>query len=203
MRVSQVTENQLLIVISGPSGVGKDSVVRRLKQREPSLYFVVTATTRPPRKGEVDGQDYLFVSRTSFNNMVVKNEFIEHAVVYGERKGVPKNQVEAAWASGQDVVMRLDVQGASEIRNLYPDSLLIFLTTNTELELENRLLARKSETPEGLKLRVATAVREMESVDEFDYCIVNADEMLDETVDVILAIIKAERHRVQKPNVLL
>lgn len=198
-----MTENQLLIVISGPSGVGKDSVVRRLQQREPSLCFVVTATTRPPRKGEVDGQDYLFVSRTSFNNMVVKNEFIEHAVVYGERKGVPKNQVEAAWASGQDVVMRLDVQGASEIRKLYPDSLLIFLTTNTESELESRLLARKSETPEGLKLRVATAVREMESVDEFDYCIVNADEMLDETVDVIVAIIKAERHRVQKPNVLL
>ena len=198
MRVSQVTENQLLIVISGPSGVGKDSVVRRLKQREPSLYFVVTATTRPPRKGEVDGQDYLFVSRTSFNNMVVKNEFIEHAVVYGDYKGVLKQQIEDAWSTGLDVVMRLDVQGAARIKKIFPAAVSIFLTTGTQEELENRLLSRKSETGQTLKLRVATAREEMEKVHEFDYSILNVDDKLDETVDAILAIVRAEHHKIGK-----
>ena len=187
-----------MIVISGPSGVGKDSVVRRLQQCNSSLHFVVTATTRLPRQGEVDGHDYFFVSRSRFKEMIDKKELIEHAVVYGDYKGVPKQQVEDAWSTGLDVVMRLDVQGAARIKKIFPAAVSIFLTTGTQEELENRLLSRKSETGQTLKLRVATAREEMEKVHEFDYSILNVDDKLDETVDAILAIVRAEHHKIGK-----
>ena len=192
-----------MIVISGPSGVGKDSVVRRLQQCNSSLHFVVTATTRLPRQGEVDGHDYFFVSRSRFKEMIDKKELIEHAVVYGDYKGVPKQQVEDAWSTGLDVVMRLDVQGAARIKKIFPAAVSIFLTTGTQEELENRLLSRKSETGQTLKLRVATAREEMEKVHEFDYSILNVDDKLDETVDAILAIVRAEHHKIGKWMVLM
>ena len=187
-----------MIVISGPSGAGKDSVVRRLQQRDSSPHFVVTATTRLPREGEVDGHDYFFVSRLRFREMIDKNELIEHAIVYGDYKGVPKQQVQDAWSTGLDIVMRLDVQGAAKIKTIYPAAVSIFLTTGTQGELERRLLSRKSETGQTLKLRVATARKEMKKVHEFDYSILNVDDRLDETVDTILAIVCAEHHRIRK-----
>jgi guanylate kinase len=186
----------LLIVISGPSGVGKDTVLQRMQERRLPFHFVVTATTRPPRPGEVHGQDYFFMSNDEFAEMIEKKELLEWAFVYNDYKGIPKQQVRQALASGKDVVMRLDVQGAAKIRSLTEAAVLIFLTTHSEEELVARLRARKTETPEGLRLRIATARQEVRRMPEFDYFVVNQDMALDDTVDKIIAVIEAEHSRV-------
>lgn len=193
----------LLIVISGPSGVGKDTVIDRMKDRNLPFHFVVTATTRPPRSDEIDGVDYIFLSSDEFAEMIEQDELLEHAIVYNDYKGIPKAQVREAMNSGKDVVMRVDVQGAASIRSMYPDALLIFLTTRNEQELENRLNPRKTETPEGLKLRIATARQELRRIKEFDYVVVNPEDHLEEAVDTIEAIIRAEHARVTPRKVSL
>ena len=193
----------LLIVISGPSGVGKDTVIQRMQERNLPFQFVVTATTRPPRPNEVHGEDYFFYSNAKFAEMIKKGELLEHAIVYNEYKGIPKAQVRDALASGKDVVMRLDVQGAETIRMLCPDSLLIFLSPQDEAEMVERLHLRKTESPEGLKLRIATAQQEMTHLNSFDYVVINRELHLDETVDTIISIIVAEHHRVNQRMVTL
>ena len=193
----------LLIVISGPSGAGKDTVMQRMKERGLPFHFVVTATTRPKRANEVHGRDYWFVSKEEFARMIDEDELIEHAIVYGDYKGIPKQQVREALASGKDVVMRLDVQGAETVRKLAPEALLIFITTDSEDELVQRLETRKTETADSLAIRIATARKELKRVQAFDYVIVNRDFQLDETVDRIRAIIDAEHHRVNPRKVTL
>jgi len=193
----------LLIVISGPSGAGKDTVMQRMKERGLPFHFVVTATTRPKRANEVHGRDYWFVSKEEFARMINEDELIEHAIVYGDYKGIPKQQVREALASGMDVIMRIDVQGAETVRRMAPEALMIFLTTNNEEELVQRLETRKTETVDSLAIRIATARKELKRVDAFDYVIVNHDFRLDETVDVIRAIINAEHHRVKPRKVTL
>jgi guanylate kinase len=121
-------QEPLIIVISGPSGVGKDTVIQRMKERNLPLHFVVTAATRLPRPNEVNGRDYFFYSHDEFAEMIEKGELLEHAIVYNDYKGIPKDQVRDAISSGKDVIMRLDVQGAATIRRLCPDALMIFLT---------------------------------------------------------------------------
>ena len=193
----------LLIVISGPSGVGKDSVVTRMAKKKLPFYFVVTATTRPPRVDEDHGVDYFFFSKDQFAEMIEQDELLEYAIVYDDYKGIPKSQIREAFNSGKDVVMRLDVQGAATIHEIYPEALLIFLVTGTEEELENRLRKRRTENPEGMKLRIATARQEVKRVVEFDYVVENRDSKLDEAVNVIEAIINAEHHRVKHRKVIL
>jgi guanylate kinase len=193
----------LLIVISGPSGVGKDTVINKMKERKLPFHFVVTATTRQPRSAEVEGVDYIFLSSDDFAEMIEQGELLEHAFVYNDYKGIPKAQVREAMNSGKDVIMRVDVQGAATVRAMYPDALLIFLTTRNEEELENRLKARKSETPEGLKLRIATARRELRRIKEFDYVVVNPEDHLEAAVDTIEAIIRSEHARVKPRKVSL
>ncbi len=193
----------LLIVISGPSGVGKDTVIQRMIERNLPFHFVVTATTRPPRPNEVHGKDYFFYSRTEFAEMIKNGELLEHAVVYDDYKGIPRAQVHDALASGKDVVMRLDVQGANTIRSLFADALLIFLSPQDEAEMVNRLHGRKTESTEGLQLRIATAKHEMSSIAFFDYIVINREFHLDETVDTIISIIVAEHHRVKPRKITL
>jgi guanylate kinase len=193
----------LLIVLSGPSGVGKDSVLIRMKERGMPFHFVVTATTRLMRPNEVDGLDYFFVSSDEFARMIEANELLEYAIVYNDYKGIPKKQVRDALASGKDVIMRIDVQGAATIRKLVPNVVLIFLTTESEEDMVQRLQARQTETPEGLKLRIATARQELKRAHEFDYVVINKQSCLDETSDDIFAIITAEHHRVIQRKVTL
>lgn len=193
----------LLIVISGPSGVGKDSVVQRMKDRDLPFHFVVTATTRPKRPEEVHGVDYFFLSREEFDRMIEQDELLEHALVYSDYKGIPKQQVRQALASGKDVVMRIDVQGAETIRNLCPEALLIFLSTRSEDELVQRLQARRTENPDELRLRLETIHQELEQVRLFDYYVINAENELDATVDTILAIILAEHQRTNPRQVII
>ena len=193
----------LLIVLSGPSGVGKDTVLQRMKELQLPFHFVVTATSRPKRKGEIDGVDYFFVSADDFVAMIERDELLEHALVYDEHKGIPRQQVRDAFASGQDVIMRIDVQGAETICQLYPEALLIFLSTQNEGELIARLKARRTESEEKLQLRIKTAREELHKVELFDYYVVNADDQLDATVDAILAIIASEHRRTNPRQVRL
>src|SRR4030065_1051005 len=137
----------LLIVISGPSGVGKDTVIQRMKERNLPIHFVVTAATRPPRPNEINGRDYFFYSHDQFAEMIEKGELLEYAIVYNDYKGIPKAQVRDALSSGKDVIMRLDVQGAATIRRLCADALMTFLTVKDEKDMVRRLQQRKKEDP--------------------------------------------------------
>lgn len=194
----------LLIVISGPSGVGKDTIARALIDERPDdFYFVVTATTRPVRAGEVHGVDYYFVSNDEFARMIEENELLEYAVVYNDYKGIPKQHIREALASGKDVIMRVDVQGAATVRKLIPNAIHVFLTTESESELVKRLTERKSETAEGLSLRIAAARQEMKRVQEFDYWVVNREGQQDEAVHHILSIIDAAHCRVEQAPIVL
>jgi guanylate kinase len=193
----------LLIVISGPSGAGKDTVMQRMQERGLPFHFVVTATTRPKRANETQGRDYFFVSKEEFARMINEDELIEHAIVYGDYKGIPKQQVREALSSGKDVVMRIDVQGAETVRKMAPQALMIFITTDSEEELVQRLKTRKTETADSLAIRIATARKELKRVEAFDYVVVNRDFHLDTTVDTIRAIIEAEHHRVTPRKVTL
>lgn len=188
----------LLIVISGPSGVGKDEALKAMKTNGLSFHFVVTATTRPRRTTEIDGEDYHFISVAEFAEMIDQGELLEYALVYGDYKGIPKQQVRAALASGQDVVLRIDVQGARTIRKLVPDAILIFMVAESVAELERRLRERKSEPADLLKIRIATAREEMRLAADFDFVVVNRRDRLNVTVDTITAIIRAEKHRVAR-----
>ncbi len=194
----------MLIVISGPSGVGKDTVLHMMEERgSQPFHFVVTATTRPIREGEVHGVDYFFISSDEFASMIENDELLEYAIVYNDYKGIPKQQVRDALASGKDVIMRLDVQGAATVRKMAPEAVLIFLTTESEEELVSRLRARKTESSEGLNLRIATARQELKRINEFDYVVINRDDQLDAAVDTIQAIIHAEHHRTHPRKVNL
>jgi len=186
----------LLVVISGPSGVGKDSVLRGLREQGLPFRFVPTMNTRPKRSDEVDGVDYFFVTTEEFVTLLEQGELLEHAIVYGDYKGIPKKPIREALNSGQDVVLRVDVQGAATLKRLIPQAIFIFLTTPTEEELVQRLLKRKTESPESLRIRIATAREEMLRIPEFDYVVVNHDDQLDETVQDVIGIIRAEHCRV-------
>jgi guanylate kinase len=193
----------LLIIISGPSGVGKDAVIRSLQQRKLPMHFVVTMTSRSPRDGEVEGVDYLFVSREKFQELIAQEAFLEYALVYNDFKGIPKSQIRDAIASSKDVILRVDVQGAQTLRRLCPEAVLIFLIPTNQKEWLQRLRNRQTETAETLALREKTAVQELEHLAKFDYVVVNAQNHLDETVDTIVAIINAEHHRVHPRKVSL
>lgn len=195
-KLKQPEHAPLLIVISGPSGIGKDTVVDGMKDRDLPFHFVITATSRAPRDYEVDGRDYFFYSEETFEKMIENDEFLEYAWVYSNYKGVPKCQVQKALESGKDVVMRLDVQGAQTVHNLCSDAILIFLTAKDKAEWLQRLRDRRSETEEELALRIETAQKEYETLKIFDYIVLNQQDHLDQTLDVIESIITAEHHRV-------
>jgi guanylate kinase len=185
----------LLVVISGPSGVGKDATIQRMKERGFPCHFVVTATTRPRRPNEIDGVDYHFVSEATFAAMIVKGELLEHALVYGQYKGIPKAEVRSDLVSGQDVVMRVDVQGAATVRQIVPPAVTIFLTAESEEALIERLRRRRTEDGAQLRRRIETARAELRRAGEFKYRVVNRECALDETVDQVIAIMWAEKCR--------
>jgi guanylate kinase len=192
----------LILVISGTSGIGKDAVLKGMKEKDPSLHFVITATSRAPRPGETNGVDYFFLSREEFEQRIARGEFIEHAMVYQDYKGIPRPQVEEALRCGKDVIFRLDVQGAATIRKLYPEAILVFLVPNTTEEWYDRLCDRGSETPDSLKIRVDTAIREVAQIDLFDYVVLNAQDRLDAAVEDILHILQVEHMRVHSRKIL-
>ncbi|MCL4490032.1 MAG: guanylate kinase [Chloroflexi bacterium] len=193
----------LLVVVSGPSAVGKDAALTRMRELNYPFYFLVTNTTRPKRPEEVEGVDYHFVTREQFQEMEGNGDFLEHAVVYGYDYGNSRRQVREALARGLDVIMRIDVQGAATIKRLVPDAVFIFLLPPTLDKLERRLRKRRTEPEEYLRLRVHAARLEMSEMDKFDYVIVNEDDALDDTADLIYSIIRAEKCRVKPRQIVV
>lgn len=193
----------LLVVISGPSGVGKDSILMRMRDIGFLFHFVVTATSRPMRPGERDGYDYHFVSKERFEEMIAREELLEWAEVYGHYKGIPKSEVRQAISSGRDVILRIDVQGAATIKRMAPEAVLVFLAPGSIDELRARLQWRRTESLDQMEQRLQLAQREMEAVDQFEYVVINREDHLDDAVGQIRAIIVAEKHRVRPPRVTL
>lgn len=185
----------LVIVISGPSGVGKDALLVRMRERGEPFAQPVTMTTRAPRPQEIDGRDYLFVTRDAFERLIADGELLEHAEVYGNLYGVPRAQLRDALASGSDVLMRVDVQGAATLRRLLPGAVFIFLIPDVPSRLEEHLRERTYEHDDARRRRLATAEAELAARDQFDYVVTNVEGDLDGTVDRVLAIAAVERAR--------
>ena len=188
----------LLVVLTGPSAAGKDSVLSRLKPLLPHAHFAITATTRSPRGNERDGVDYYFVSEAEFRRMVDRGDMLEHALVYGDHKGVPKAPIREALSRGRDVLMRTDVQGARYIKTVVPGVITIFVTIPSIAELTRRLLERGSDSKEQADLRMRIATSEMECAGEFDYTVVNDE--LDRCAAEVRDILQRERQRLGRPT---
>jgi guanylate kinase len=184
----------LLIVLSGPSGVGKDAVLSRMRELSRPYHFTVTATTRPKRANERDGFHYSFLSKGAFQSMIDNGELLEWAEVYGNYYGVPKDQVVQALDSGSDVIIKADVQGAESIKSIAPEAVCIFLSASPE-ELKTRLMERMTESEEAFGIRVETAERESRESYKFDYVVINHTGRLDDTVSEIQRIIEDEKRR--------
>jgi guanylate kinase len=193
----------LLLVLSGPSGSGKDAVLARMKELDSPLQYVVTVTTRPKRSNEKDNVDYHFVSRESFQKMIEHENLLEWANVYGNWYGVPKQAVKETLDVGQDTIVKVDIQGAATIRKLLPQAVFIFLMPPSMPELATRLKMRHTESAADLALRLKTAEEEVKKLLSFDYAIVNKHDGIDQVVSDILAIISAEKCRVTPREVSL
>jgi len=187
----------LLIIISGPSGAGKDATLSKMKHLGYNIHYVVTVTTRPKREGEIDRVHYRFISDEQFQRMVKSKKFLEWAKVYGYYYGVPKDDVKKALAKGQDVIIKVDVQGATTIKRIVPEAIFIFVTPPTLDELATRLKLRNNHHSErDLKIRMDTAKAEMDCLSLFDYCVINCHNNIGQTAAKINAIIQAEKCRV-------
>ena len=186
----------LLVVLSGPSGVGKDAALEGLKKLDRPWHFAITATTRPPRSGEQYGVDYIFLETETFHKMKERDQFLECAEVYGRWYGVPRSQVRQSLKNGKDVILKIDVQGAATLRKIAPEALTIMLVPASYAELRNRLNQRMSESAPDLELRLQTAKEELAQTSQFDYRVINRDGGLEQAIAEIDAIITAEKCRV-------
>lgn len=185
----------LVVVLTGPSGVGKDAVVNRAVERGEPVVRPATMTTRPPRDGEVEGVHHYFVARDEFLANLEAGELLEHATVYGNLYGVPRKSVRAALETGKHVIVRVDVQGAESLREVLPDALFVALEPPTPRELESHLNGRGSETAEQMQRRLDIAADEIARARRFCVPLVNVEGDLDATVDAFLALIERERVR--------
>lgn len=194
--MSAAEPHPLLIVVSGPSGVGKDAMLARVRELRPGVFWAITATTRAMRPGEEHGVHHLFHTREEFVGLLEHGELLEHAEVYGNLYGVPKAPVREALAEGRDAIVRTDVQGAASIRSLAPDALLIFVAPPSLEELERRLRSRDTESAEETALRIETSRQEMRDAAWFDAVVVNETGGLEDAAREVMAVIERERQRV-------
>jgi guanylate kinase len=190
------TTPPLLVVLTGPSGVGKDVTLERMKELGMDFHYVVTVTTRKQRPEEIDGKHYTFVSSDEYARLIAAGELLEHAEVFGNNYGIPRSEVLEPLRRGQDVIMKPDVQGAARIRQIEPEAVFIFLAPPSMEEQARRLFYRKTEDPQELARRLTIARQEMQQLTLFDYVVVNHNNRLDETVQTIAAIMIAEKCRV-------
>ena len=186
--------NSILIVLSGPSGVGKDAVLNHMKNNHMDYHFTVTVTTREKRPNEIEGVDYIFIKKLKFESLRENDDLLESAEVYGNFYGIPKSQVLDALSSGKDVIMKLDVQGAKTIKSLAPNALFIFLAAPTIESLRTRLEKRMTESPEALETRLNTAKMENTESEWFDHIIIDEDDEIDKTVKELEEIIFKARN---------
>ena len=190
-----------LLVVSGPSGCGKGTICNRLLQRNKGFVFSVSATTRKPRNGEKEGVNYFFIDDKKFKNMVENNEFIEHAKVHNNYYGTPKSFVLNEIHKGKVVILEIDVQGALQVKEAYPEAVFIFLLPPSMSELKNRIIKRGTETAEDINTRYKNAFEELKFIEEYDYFVIN-DEII-EAVEKTEAIITAEKLKVKRHKNIL
>ncbi|WIV10796.1 guanylate kinase [Proteiniborus sp. MB09-C3] len=188
--------NGLLVVISGPSGVGKGTVCKRLLSDNDKISLSVSATTREARTGEIDKISYYFIDRKEFEDMVEKDEFLEYAYVHGNYYGTPKKYVLDKIDKGQDVLLEIDIQGALKVKEIYPDGVFIFIMPPSMEELKKRIVNRGTETEEAIARRFETAYKEIEYVFKYDYAVFNDE--IGVAVKKIESIIEAERCKVNR-----
>jgi len=202
-RKKTAEKRPLFIVLSGPSGIGKDAILTKMKESDYPIEYITTVTTRPQRAKERDNIDYHFVSTESFQKMITGNELLEWANVYGNWYGVPKKPVKQALDKGQDIIVKVDIQGAATIKKILPEAVFIFLIPASMEELATRLKQRQTESPSDLTLRTKTAEEEIEQLHLFDYIVVNKQDEIDLAVSEIKAIISAEKCRVTPREITL
>lgn len=197
----RATSQPRVFIISGPSGVGKDSVIEQLRVHYPNARYVVTATTRPMRRGEVDGIHYLFLGKQEFLDGLATNNFIEHALVYDNHYGVPRSPIEDGLAAGQHVIIKVDVKGAATLRRCISGATSIFLAPESMQELLDRLRSRKTDDLDVLLKRFRTASHELDRAEEFDYVVFNEANQLDRAIAQIRSIIDTEQSRIHQPDI--
>ena len=189
-------EKDILFVISGPSGVGKNSVLTSLLKDVPGLCYSISATTRPPRKGELNGVNYFFLTREQFLDKVEAGDFFEYEEYVGNLYGTPRDYIDRVVGEGKDVVMDIECRGAAQIKRKMPESVLIFLTPPTIEELKARLEARSTDSPEVIEMRIRKAEQEMDEITKYDYFVLN--DKLELAVEDVKKIIGAERLKVSR-----
>ena len=191
----------LLLVVSGPSGVGKGTLVKALMDRNSKIKMSVSATTREPRPGEIEGIHYFFKTEEEFKAMVDRGEFLEYIHVFGSKYyGTPRSFVEQHLSSGFDVILEIDVQGAMKVKQAFPDAVLMFITAPSMSEIKSRLIGRGTETMEQVEKRFATAFEEVKMIPKYDYVVVN--DVVDVAVHHMEAILEAERCRTGRSTYL-
>ena len=188
----------LLFVVSGPSGAGKDTLVDALRERMPRLKYSVSATTRGPRPGENEGEQYFFLSRPEFQKRMATNGFLETREYNENLYGTPRDFVERTLTEGYDLIMKPEVNGALAIKSTFPDAVLIFLLPDKFSHLRERLMARRTETNEEIARRLEIAHEEMQYLRHFDYIVINEDRRSEEAVNDLEAIVRAERFRIHR-----
>jgi guanylate kinase len=204
-RIAQLHESRAarVFILSGPSGVGKDSVLEKLREVYPDAQYVVTATSRPMRPGEIDGVHYLFLDRDDFEQQIARGDFIEHALVYDNLYGVPRRPIEEGLAAGRHVIIKVDVKGAATLRDVISNTVSLFLLPESMEALLERLRSRKTEDPDVLLKRFRTANEELARLDEFDYIVFNEAGKLDEALDHIVGVIETEQKRVHLADITI
>ena len=201
--MAETSSPPLLVVLSGPSGVGKDAALTELRKLDRPWHFVVTATTRKIRSGETDGEDYIFLDEPTFLDMKYRDEFVEFAQVYGNWYGVPKSQVIIGLEAGKDVILKIDVQGAATVRKMAPNALFLFMVPGSFEELQERLSRRMTESTPEIELRLKTAENEMNQGNGFDRQVVNSKDNLGQAIADIDAAIAEEKRRVGRSPILI
>lgn len=186
----------VLVIFSGPSGAGKDTVLDVLKEKDDNVKVSVSLTTREPREGEVDGVNYYFVSKEFFEKKVSENLMLEHAMYHNDYYGTPKEPVDEMLGSGKTVILKIDVQGAENIRKIYPDVISVFLLPPSMAVLEKRLRGRGTEDEETINSRLYIAEQEIRRATEYDYVVVN--DTIENAVDGLKTIIEAEKKKVSR-----
>ena len=196
-----MTEKGLLVVVSGFSGAGKGSIMKRILQKYDNYALSISATTRDPRPGEMDGQDYFYKTQKQFEKMIDKDELIEYAAYQGNYYGTPKAYVEKQLNSGKDVILEIEVQGATKVKELLPDTVLIFVTPPSAAELRDRLTKRATESADQIRGRLRRAVVEAEYMPTYDYILVNDD--LETAVTELDEIVRTEHKKSEESSALI